>query len=211
MALVTTTLTLAVAAGDMQINVTSATGFAAGYLVKVDQEVMLIQKTYTSGLVIPVIRGQQGTTQDAHVITANVVCGVASDWSGPAPLMAAPFPIAGRPRLVQSITATSTLTLPPAGADLVVVLNGTGAITLTIPVPTADMDGTCLTILANGVVAHVPTFTGGLGGVGSGYTALTVAAGAKLCISVWACAGAWMIPSAPAWTGTVTKVTAGIA
>jgi hypothetical protein len=47
--------------------------------------------------------------------------------------------------------------------------------------------------------------------VGAGYTALTVAAGAKLCLTVWACNGGWMVPSAPAWTGTVTKLIGGIA
>jgi hypothetical protein len=32
-----------------------------------------------------------------------------------------------------------------------------------------------------------------------------------MCIQVIACGGFWNIPSAPAWTGTVTKVTGGIA
>jgi hypothetical protein len=65
------------------------------------------------------------------------------------------------------------LTLPPAGSDLVVILNGTAAITLTVPVPTKDMDGTELTIVSNGAAAHVPTFTGGVGAAGSSYDAFT--------------------------------------
>jgi hypothetical protein len=73
------------------------------------------------------------------------------------------------------------------------------------------MDGTELWLVSTTVAAHVPTFTGGLGGVGSGYTALTVAAGAQLCIHAIAAGGTWNIPSAPGWTGTVTKVTGGIA
>ena len=60
--------------------------------------------------------------------------------------------------------------------EMRVVINATSAITLTIPVPTKDMDGTVLWIVSSTAAAHVPTFTGGLGGVGAGYTALTAGA-----------------------------------
>ena len=211
MARTTTTLNGAVIIDQNTITVTSATGFVSGMLVLIDQEVLQVASSYVSGTSIPVLRGKEGTQTQAHVTGANVVVYLPTDSAGVSPQSFVTYPIAGRSRVLVSVTATSTLTLPNPGEDMVVVLNGTNAITLTVPVPTTDMDGCNLVIMSNGVVAHVPTFTGGFGGVGAGYTALTVAVGAKLCISVYACNGAWMIPSAPAWTGTVTKVTAGIA
>jgi len=212
MARTTTTLNGAVVVDQNTITVTAATGFAANMLVLVDQEVMLVANSYVSGTSIPVLRGREGTQTSAHVTGANVVVYLPTDIASPVTQTFTTFPVAARGRVVVSVTATSTLTLPPPGSDLVVVLNGTAAITLTIPVPTTDMDGTMLVILSNGVVAHVPTFTGGLGGVGAGYTALTGAVAARgVNIIAFACNGAWIVPSAPAWTGTVTKVTAGIA
>src|SRR5690348_2175462 len=99
MALVRTTLSSACAAGDTSLVVASATGFAAGYLVRVDQEVMRVAGNYTSGTTIPVIRGQQGTVVNAHVSGAGVVAGIASDWaSSQAPQTVVQYPIAGRAR-----------------------------------------------------------------------------------------------------------------
>ncbi len=212
MARATTTLASAVAAGDIAINVTSATSVAAGRYILIDQEVMKVANSYVSGTLVPVLRGQDGSVTGAHFITAAVTHGLASDFATPAAQTAVTWPIADRAVLVASVTAaTSTLVLPPAGTDMRVVINLATAIALTVPVPTKDMDGTTLWIVSSTVAAHVVTFTGGLGGVGSGYTALTAATGAQMCIQVIACNGTWNIPSAPAWTGTVTKVTGGIA
>lgn len=211
MAFATTTLSSAVTVNDNSIVVASATSMAAGRLVIIDGELMQVAQSYSSGTTIPVLRGRDGTAVAAHVVTANVTHGLASDWGTPGAGSVTSYQPAGRSRLVTSVTATSSLTLAPAGQDQLVILNGTSVITLTIPVPTKDKDGDLLWVVSNGVAAHVPTFTGGLGGVGAGYTALTVAAGANLCIVAIACDGAWNVPSAPAWTGTVTKVTGGIA
>jgi hypothetical protein len=211
MALATTTLASAVSVDDNSIVVASATDVAAGRLVLVDQELMRVTQGYSSGTTVSVLRGQDGTKTSAHVITAAVTHGDAADFSAPGPQASVTYQVSGRSVIVASVTATSTLTLPPAGTDMRVIINATSAITLTIPVPTKDMDGTTLWIVSSTVAAHVPTFTGGLGGVGSGYTALTAATGAQVCVQAIACNGAWNIPSAPAWTGTVTKVTGGIA
>ncbi len=212
MALATTTLSSAVALTDTTIVVASATSMAAGRYILVDQEVMKVVSSYVSGTLVPVLRGQDGTPTAAHKITAAVTHGAASDFALPAAQTAVTYPVADRAVVVTSITAaTSTLTLPTAGTDMRVVINLATAIALTVPVPTKDMDGTVLWIVSSTVAAHVVTFTGGLGGVGSGYTALTAATGAQMCIQVIACNATWNIPSAPAWTGTVTKVTGGIA
>lgn len=211
MALATTTLSTAVAQLDKSIVVASATSLAAGRLLLVDQEVMQVAQDYVSGTTVNVLRGREGSAQVAHKVTAAVTHGVASDFANPGPQASVTYQVSGRPVVVASVTATSTLALPTAGTDMRVIINATSAITLTIPVPTKDMDGTCLWIVSSTVAAHVPTFTGGLGGVGAGYTALTAAAGAQMCIQAIACNGTWNVPSAPAWTGTVTKVTGGIA
>ncbi len=211
MAFAFTTLSSAVAATDNVIVVASATSVAAGRLVLIDQEMMQVVQSYTSGTTVGVLRGRDGSATAAHVVTASVKHGLASDFALPAPQTSITYGVV-RPVQVTSTTATTlTLTLPAAGTDMRVIINSTSAATITIPVPTKDMDGTELWLVSTTVAAHVPTFTGGLGGVGSGYTALTAASGAQMCIHAIAAGGTWNIPSAPAWTGTVTKVTGGIA
>lgn len=210
MALATTTLSVAVAQTDTNIVVASATSVAAGRLIIVDQEMMQVAASYSSGTTVPVLRGREGTAQVAHKVTANVTHGLASDFALAGAQGETTY-LTQRPVLLQSITATSTLTLPPSGCDLRVILNGTGAITLTIPVPTKDMDGCMLTIISNGAAAHIPTFTGGLGGAGSSYDAITFNSTGTLALVAFAANGVWCMPAAPALTGTVTNITAGIA
>lgn len=209
MALARTTLSSAVALLDREIQVASATSLIAGRIIVIDQEVMKVAKNYVSGTTVPVLRGRDGTAQVAHVVTAGVVHGNASDFTV-APGQSVSFPMVRTTRVV-SITATSDLTLPNPGEDLRVILNGTSVITLTIPVPTKELDGCMLTIISNGAAAHVPTFTGGLGGAGSGYDAITNNATGKFALVVFAANETWQIPQAPALTGTVTNITGGVA
>lgn len=209
MALATTTLAAAATAIDTTITVASATSVAAGRLIIVDQEQMQVAQSYVSGTTIPVLRGREGTKASAHVITAAVTHGTAADFANAAPQTATTYPTL-RPVLVQSVTATSSITLPQAGVDMRLVINATSAATLTIAAPSRDMDGTLLWIVSTTVAQHVLSFTGGLGGVGSGYTTVTAASGAQLSVQVIAAGGFWTPTSAPAWTGTVTKVTAAL-
>ena len=215
MALTTTTLSAAVALNDKAITLTSVTGLAPGMQIKVGVEKMEVCKDWVPGTAatvpINVLRGRGGSVQYPHVITENATFGVPTDFSDPAPGAFATEFSSIRPVKFDSITATGSLTLPPPGADWRVIINGTGAITVTIPVPTQDLDGCLLTIASNGVAANVITFTSGLGGVGAGYTALTGAAGARVSMQAIACNGFWNALSAPAWTGTVTKVIGGLA
>lgn len=210
MALATTTLSAAVAQADNVIVVASATSVAAGRLIIIDQEVMQVVQSYVSGTTVGVLRGRDGTAQVAHKVTANVTHGLGSDFSLPGAQGEATY-VTQRPILCTSITATSTLTLPPAGCDLRVILNGTAAITLTIPVPTKDMDFCKLTIISNGAAAHIPTFTGGVGGAGNNYDAFTFNSTGTLALEAYAANGAWAMPAAPGITGTVTNITAGVA
>jgi hypothetical protein len=210
MALATTTLSTAVAATDTTIVVASATSVAAGRVVLIDQETMQVATGYVSGTTVPVLRGRDGTVTAAHKVTANVTHGLASDFSLPAAQTSVTYPLI-RSRQIISITATSTLTLPPSGEDLMVILNGTSVITLTIPVPTKDMDGCELSIVANGVAAHLLTFTGGLSGAGSNYDVITINATAPAAFKVVACNGLWLVYCGPAMGGTVTNIIGSIA
>lgn len=210
MALAETTLSAAVVAGDDKITVASATSITAGRVIHIDQEWFIVQKDYVSGTTIPVRGGQFGSARTAHVATAQVVHGDATDFDAPGAGQVTSAP-AVRATYITSVTATGTLVHTPAGSDHRVILNGTSVITLTIPVPTLDMDGDCLTIISNGAAAHVPTFTGGLGGAGSGYDAITNNATGKMALVVFAANETWQIPQAPALTGTVTNITGGIA
>jgi hypothetical protein len=94
---------------------------------------------------------------------------------------------------------------------MLVVLNGTVVINLTVPPPTKDMDDVELTLVGNGAAAHVITFTGGLGGAGAGYTTLTNNASAPTAFKVIAINGAWVNFVAGGISGTATKIIAGIA
>lgn len=216
MALTRTTLSSAYTVGDNQIVVASATGFAADRLVRIDQEFFYVQKNYTSGTTIPVRGGQLGSKGTNHVVTSGVVVwpsqlATPEDYDAPG-VNKVNNPTAGRARYISSLTADdSTVTHPPAGSDHVVVLNGTSVITVTIPVPTTDMDGDMLIIVGNGTAAHEPTFTGGIGGEGSGYDVLTFNASGPCASAFIACNGVWLALTQPAWTGTVTNLVAGIA
>jgi hypothetical protein len=172
---------------------------------------MKVTRAYVNAsTTVPVLRGQEGTQQVAHVASAGVVHGVASDFAAQAAQTAAQYLISGRPRVLQSITATGTLTLPAPGSDLFVVLNGTSVITLTVPVPTKEMDGTILTICGNGAAAHVLTFTGGLSGAGASYDVITVNATAPIAVQAIACNSLWNAFAAIPVAGTVTNVTGTI-
>jgi len=210
MALATTTLSSAATATDKSIVVASATSVAAGRLIRVDQEMMQVVQSYVSGTTVGVLRGRGGTAASAHVVTAKVVHGTAADFDNPAAQQSVAY-TTGRATVISSVTATGTLVHAPAGSDHRVILNGTSVITLTIPVPTLDMDGDMLVIISNGAAAHIPTFTGGLGGSGANYDAITNNATGRMALAVFAANETWQIPQAPALTGTVTNITGGIA
>lgn len=210
MAFAETTLASACALLDTNIVVASATSIAAGRLVKVDSEMMQVTKAYVSGVTVPVIRGQDGTVQAAHVTTARIFHGDAADFDTPAPPTVTTYPQV-RARNLVSITATSTLALAPAGSDLMVILNGTSVIALTIPVPTTDMDGSELSIISNGVAAHTLTFTGGLSGAGSSYDVITINATAPAAFKFVACNDLWYWYCQAPGGGTVTNIIGSIA
>lgn len=207
MALATTTLSSAVATTDNTIVVASATSVAAGRFVLVDQELMKVVQTYVSGTTVGVLRGQDGSVTSAHKVTANVTHGTAADFAVPTPFTTVTYPTVRARQVVSLTAATSTLTLPNGGSDMDVILNGTAAITLTVPVPTKDMDGTRLLLMSNGVAQHLLVFTGNLSGVSdAAYDTITINASAPAAFAFVACNGAWMAICGPAISGTTTKI-----
>jgi len=211
MALAETTLAAAAAVNDTEITVASATSVAAGRLVQVDGELMQVGKSYVAASVtVPVTRGLQGTAQVAHLNTARVVHGDAADWGTTGAGAITSFAPAGRPRRIVSYRTAASMALPAAGEDLLVRLDST-AFTLTVPVPTKDLDGCEVTFVGSAAaVAYVLEFTGGLGGGSTNYETITWNGTGNLCFKVLAMNETWnAVVGIPA-SGTVTAITASV-
>lgn len=193
MSLTTTTLSTAVAQGDTNIVVASATGFAAGNLILIDQEVMQVVKSYSSGTTIGVLRGLDGSVQTTHKITANVNTFLGSDQPGPNAQTTVQWPeVRGRDLL--SYTTAGAITLPTQGSDMVAILNSTVALAMTLAAPTKDLDACLLVVIGNGKAAHTLSLPAGvgLGAGGSGVDVGTFAAGAQQAVVLMAANGVWV-------------------
>jgi hypothetical protein len=205
MAITVTTLTGAVIVDQNTIAVTSATGFAAGNIVEIDQERMQVQKGYpyagSNTLIIPVLRGLEGTATQAHANAAQVKVGTSADFLGPAPQEVVTVAIGSPARERISISAAGALPQPKPGSDLDVVLNGTSVVAATLTNPTTDMDGSRLVVMGNGKAAHTVTYTTvGFGNVGTTADLITFSATQAQAIQFVACGGFWLLlgPSATA-------------
>lgn len=214
MSFTATTLSAALAATDKSMTVTSATGFAAGQLCKIDQEFVRISKAYTSGTTVALDgRGLNGTVVAAHVSGANVVTtATITDWANGTPQAAVPYPITTPGRTATSYSASGAISLPTPGNDAIAILNGTSALAMTVAVPTKDMDGSLLWIASNGAANSTVTFTGGLSGAGTSYDVITINSSAPVTLGPFmAVNGLWQGAVAVPMAGTVTNITATVA
>ncbi len=210
MSLAETTLSSAVLVGDSSIAVASATSLAEGRLIQVDGEFMQVTKAYIVGsTTVPVTRGRDGTAQVAHNVTARVVHGDAADWGTPGAGAVTIGSPSGRPRKTIGYSAAASMALPKAGEDQVVHLDST-AFTLTVPVPTKDLDGSVVTFVGTGGAAYVLVFTGGLSGASTGYTTITFNATGAVAFQVIAMNEVWVALAQIPVASTVTNVTATI-
>lgn len=209
MALATTTLSAAITASAGELTVASATSVAAGRLLVIDQEVLEVTQEYSSGTTVNVLRGRGGTAAVAHVASANVIHGDASDFSVPGAGSVVGYPPAGQTRKLTSYSAAGAITLPAAGTSEVAVINGTDALAMTLAVPTDDMDGCELFIIGNGKAAHTVTAASGFGLAGTSYDVATFNANGNCGIHVIAANGAWILLSS--MTGTLTNFVPAIA
>lgn len=210
MALAETTLSSAVGANDRSIVVASATSVSAGRIFQIGGEILQATKDYSSGTTVNVLRGQMGTAQVAHPASERVVHGDAQDFGAGASTIA-PYWGGGRVRRIVSYTGTTAQTcdLPRPGEDLVVIMNGSAINTLTVPVPTKDLDGCSITFMDATAAAHVITFTGGLGGAGGSYDVATFNGTGTNVLVVMACNELWRLASP--CTGTLTNAVPAVA
>lgn len=215
MALVETTLGAACAATDASITVASATSIAAGVVIRIDDELMVVAKSYVlASTAVPVLRGRQGTVPTAHPSGAAVEHGLPSDaeWGSAAAQISTQFPFVKAVRQL-SYSASGAIDLPSPGSDGIAVLNASGstALAMTLAVPTKAMDGCKLKILSrNGTGAHTITVASGVNGAGSSYDVFTFPGGPVM-IELTAFDSLWYTTTHPAWTGTVTLLVGGIA
>jgi hypothetical protein len=193
MAATRTTLAAAVALNDTVLNVTSATGFAAGNLIQVDSETM-VQTGAASGTIIPVRRGgQNGSAQRAHTILAPVVTGLPADfYSGPAGWPTNP-PIYKKEIVSYGVDSAIT----PPTVDTLIFVNKATAAALTLASPTgATPDGTEVTIYSNTAAAHTVTYTPGFNGNTTSSDVATFAATIGNSITLIAARGLWGVKAA---------------
>lgn len=163
MAKTTTTLSSALTVNDTSMVVAAATGVGVNNIAVIDQEVLQVTKGWTSGTTVPVLRGRDGTATAAHPSGAQVTFMLASDLITPLAPQANVQYHTQKPNIRKSYSASGAITLPNPGCDATAILNGTAALAMTIASPTADMDGSVLTIANNGKAAHTVTYTAGLG------------------------------------------------
>lgn len=201
MAFTLTTLSAACAASDTTVLLASLSGVSVGSLIGIDNEIMKVVAPLPSAATVPVfvLRGQDGSPQVAHPISAQVKIGatqtnlVTADWTqaaAGAPSVA-PFP-AAFPRQFASYSASGAITLPNIGCDMVAVLNGTGALAMTLANPTTEQDGSRLIVAGNGKAAHTVTYAAGLGNVGATADVITFAAAQAQSIELFAVGGFWV-------------------
>jgi len=211
MALANTYLSAAITATDKTIAVNSATSMAAGRLIRVDDEMMKVSNDYVSAsTTVPVIRGILTTKAGAHVASAVVTHGAASDFDS-APAQALGPAVYVRVTRVVSYSASGAIALPTQGEDLRVVLLGTDALAMTIADPGRDIEGAKLTILAAGAAAHTLTFASGLSGASTSYDVITENGNAIVGHDFYACGGYWICPANVPMAGTVTNITGTVA
>lgn len=164
MAITTTTLSAAVAAIDLTINVASATGITAPNnqtgtgitWLKIDQEIMAV--ITVNGTFIGVLRGQNGTPAQAHLSGTLVNIGLPADYpatntlfiSGAAVTQTLGGLILNPIRLAGSADAI-------ASTPGVYVVATAGVDAMTIVAPTAAQEGTVIMIHSLTANAHTLT------------------------------------------------------
>lgn len=209
MATTTTTLSSAVAVDATTIKVASATGFAKGKAIYLNGELLEQSADQASGsTIIPVLRGQNGTVNAAHPTSSQVVVGSAyDDFPNAGDASASPSPSPVQPNMPHyAYSATGALS-PVAGVH---VLNGTGALAMTLANPTDLQDGDIMYIVGNGKAAHTVTYAAGFGDASTNYTVGTYPTGGQACLPLIACGAIW-VPLASPFAGTVTAIDISIA
>lgn len=188
MALTNTTLASAATLNDTSIKVTSATGFATGQTIRVDNEFM-VQTGAAAGLVIPVRRGLEGTAQSAHGILGDVVTGLPGDFPGIGLWSPVPLPSAtGRITIGADVTlATADI----ATDDTTYVITKGAACAIVLEAPSKANNGVKITFRSATAFAHTVTYTAGFLGGTTASDIATFAASVGASFTVEANGGTW--------------------
>lgn len=177
MALTSTTLSGALTAAGTRANLASATGVAAGSLMKIDDE--FVRVAAIAGTWVDLIRGINGSVQCAHNTGAPVCHSLSGDdFSAPLPA----------PRMY-SYTSAGALTVAP-GVHLVGVGAG-GAIAYTLANPGADQNGILLHVVSMSAYAHTITLATGWGAVSGDTDVITLSGAVGDGFTLISRAGTW--------------------
>lgn len=200
MSFTATSLSAACGVNDTTILVASLTGFSVGQLARIDNEYMKVLEVPAAATTpVRVLRGQDGTAQVAHassarVITGNTASAAGTDWNQPAAGGPAAVPLqTGVQRVVKTYTAAGAITVPDVGTALTIaIINGTGALAMTLANPSTAQDGDILVVAANGKAAHTLTITSGLGNGGASFDVGTFSASIAGGCTLMAMGGFWV-------------------
>lgn len=215
MAFTTTTLNGAITRDDQAAVLTSISGLVVGDWARIDQEIVRIVSIGASASVpVGLRRGLAGTAAAAHVSGANFVAGKGAradgttDWgqAGEGAASVAGLPTV-RTRQIASYGAAGAIAVPDPGIDGVAIINGTGALAMTLAQPSKAKDGDFMLVVANGKAAHTVTVTGGLGDGGTSFDVGTFSASLQMSALLVACNGFWVSigpTSATAMAGSPT-------
>jgi hypothetical protein len=187
MSLAKTSLNGAVGVNDTFLTVASAAGILPGMLWRCDGENGKVIQSYVSGsLQVQILRGLDGSVTSAHKTGADIVFGLAADFSSPLPTATTTYP-RGFNLPIYGYSASGAIA-PVAGVH---VLYGTTVLNMTIAVPTQDQTGDVLIVINSGNAVHLVTVTGGMGGVGGAADIVTFTAGQKSGLMLMAMNGVW--------------------
>jgi hypothetical protein len=165
MALAETTLSGAKAISDTTLSIATTTGMTRGKMFMIDSELFKASADAVGGLV-PVLCGQDGTAQRAHISGAQVFWGDPSDFSSPPAGEEVQIPFAPTVEHITYNTSTGgTLVIPISKGGVFVNVLGTVTTAQLIADPTLAQEGQVVTIQAGAAHAYVLNAVDALGAV----------------------------------------------
>lgn len=190
MALTRTTISAAIGADAEIIPVTSATGFAAGNFLRVDNEYMMVVAVNGTNIQVR-SRGDLGSAVVAHNTLAPATTGLLSDLPNYANGLASQVDPQGQTIVTASVDGA--LTIPTQ--DTLILVQKAGVCAMTLANPTTAQDGLQVTILSGTANAHTVTYTAGFYGDTTSSDVATFAAKVGASMTIKAQGGKWGVVS----------------
>lgn len=190
MALTRTTISAAIAADADIIPVTSATGFAAGNFLRVDNEYMMVVAVNGTNIQVR-SRGDLGSAAAAHNSLAPATTGLLSDLPNYPLGQAAQVDAQGQTIVTASVDGA--LAIPTQ--NTLVLVQKAGVCAMTLAAPTTAQDGLEVTILSATANAHTVTYTAGFYGDTTSSDVATFAAKVGASMTIKAQGGKWGVVS----------------